>query len=51
MSKLEAYASSKVVSLDCEGEHLRLTMATLRPKWFLISPVFIASGACSCITW
>jgi hypothetical protein len=25
-------------------------MATLRPNWFLISPVLIASGACSAIT-
>ena len=24
-----------------------LTMATFLPKWFLISPVLIASGACS----
>lgn len=26
-------------------------MATLRPKWFLISPVLTASGAFSDITW
>ncbi len=26
-------------------------MATLRPKWFLISPSLMASGASSLITW
>lgn len=28
-----------------------LTMATLRPNWFLISPVLIASGQWSLMTW
>lgn len=26
-------------------------MATLRPNWFLISPVLTASGQCSLINW
>ena len=33
------------------GHMLQLTMATLRPNWFLISPVLIASGAFSLMTW
>lgn len=28
-----------------------LTMATLRPNWFLISPSLIAAGACSWMSW
>jgi hypothetical protein len=27
------------------------TMATLRPNWFLISPVLMDSGACSWMSW
>jgi hypothetical protein len=26
-------------------------MATLRPNWFLISPVLTAAGACSWMSW
>ena len=34
---------------DCEVAYA--SMATLRPNWFLISPVLIASGQCSLMTW
>lgn len=33
------------------GEGRGRTMATLRPNWFLISPVFTAPGACSWMSW
>lgn len=34
-----------------EYSDMDASMATLRPNWFLISPVLTASGQCSSMTW
>ena len=39
------------VELQQEYNWQTRTMATLRPKWFLISPALMASGACSSMSW
>jgi hypothetical protein len=43
---LEVLANTRTLHIYHE-----LTIATLRPNWFLISPFLIDAGACSSMSW